>query len=71
MKTANTKPDVSFSLKDPDISVVDNFLTASECAELIELAKAKLKRSTVVDDKTGEPVEHSARTSSGMVFTKE
>lgn len=69
-ETANTKPDVSFSLKDPDISVVDNFLTASECTELIELAKAKLKRSTVVDDKTGEPVEHSARTSSGAFFAK-
>lgn len=69
-ETANTKPDVSFSLKNPDISVIDNFLTASECTELIELAKAKLTRSTVVDDKTGEPVEHSARTSSGAFFTK-
>lgn len=69
-ETANTKPDVSFSLKNPDISVIDNFLTVSECAELIELAKAKLKRSTVVDDKTGEPIEHIARTSSGAFFTK-
>lgn len=69
-ETANTKPDVSFSLKNPNISVIDNFLTSEECAELIALAKTKLKRSTVVDDKTGNPVEHSARTSSGAFFAK-
>lgn len=67
---ANTKADVSFSMKTPNLSVVDNFMTTAECAELIELAKTKLARSTVVDDKTGQPVEHTSRTSSGAFFNK-
>jgi len=65
-ETANTRADVSLSLKSPDLFVVDS----AECLELIELAKSKLARSTVVDDKTGQPVEHTARTSSGAFFTK-
>ncbi len=69
-ETANTRADVSLSLKSPDLFVVDDFITSAECLELIELAKSKLARSTVVDDKTGQPVEHTARTSSGAFFTK-
>jgi prolyl 4-hydroxylase len=69
-ETANTKADVSLSLKDPNLFVVDGFVTPAECAELISLAKTKLARSTVVDDKTGQPVEHVARTSSGAFFGK-
>lgn len=68
--TANTRVDVSFSIKEPNAYVLDNFMSAVECTELIEQARTKLSRSTVVDATTGESVEDARRTSSGAFFKK-
>lgn len=69
-ETANTRTDVSFSIKHPNAYVLDNFMSASECAELIKQAVNKLSRSTVVHHETGKSVENSARTSWGAFFGK-
>lgn len=53
----------------PDIVLLDHFMTASECDTLCELSKDSLTTSTVVDDKTGDGVNHEARTSQGTYFT--
>lgn len=53
----------------PDIVLLENFMTASECDNLCELSKDSLTKSTVVDDITGDGVDHEARTSQGTYFT--
>lgn len=53
----------------PDVVLLDNFMTAPECDALCELSKDSLTKSTVVDDKTGDGVNHAARTSQGTYFT--
>lgn len=53
----------------PDIVLLDHFMTASECDALCELSKDSLTKSTVVDDMTGDGVNHEARTSQGTYFT--
>lgn len=53
----------------PDVVLLDNFMSESECDALCELSKDTLTKSTVVDDKTGEGVKHEARTSQGTYFS--
>ena len=53
----------------PDVVLLDNFMTEAECDELCSLSKSTLIKSTVVDDKTGEGINHHARTSQGTYFT--
>lgn len=53
----------------PDIVLLDHFMTESECDALCELSKDSLTKSTVVDDMTGDGVNHEARTSQGTYFT--
>jgi prolyl 4-hydroxylase len=60
---------IAMRCSNPDIALIDNFMTASECEALCELSKDSLTKSTVVDDKTGDGVKHEARTSQGTYFT--
>lgn len=53
----------------PDVVLLDNFMTDAECDELCSLSKSTLITSTVVDDKTGEGINHHARTSLGTYFS--
>jgi prolyl 4-hydroxylase len=53
----------------PDIVLLDNFMTAAECDELCDLSKSSLTKSTVVDDATGEGINHVDRSSQGTFFT--
>ena len=53
----------------PDVVLLDNFMTDAECDELCSLSKSTLTTSTVVDDKTGEGINHHARTSQGTYFS--
>lgn len=59
---------VAMRLTQPDVVLIDNFLSNDECESLIQQAKTKLKPSTVVDLKTGGRQLHQARTSEGMHF---
>lgn len=60
---------VSMRCDTPDIVLIDNFMSEKECDELCELSKGSLTKSEVVDDKTGDGVEHQDRTSQGTYFT--
>jgi prolyl 4-hydroxylase len=59
---------VMAALERPQVIVFDNVLTKDECEELIELSRARLARSTTVDDLTGKAEIHEHRTSSGTFF---
>jgi prolyl 4-hydroxylase len=60
---------VAMRVTAPDVVLLDNFMTAAECDELCELSKSTLTKSTVVDDATGNAVNHAHRTSLGMYFS--
>lgn len=60
---------VAMRCESPDIVLLDNFMTAAECDELCELSKSSLTKSTVVDDATGEGINHVDRSSQGTFFT--
>jgi hypothetical protein len=59
----------SFVLKNPNVALYNNFLSAAECAVLVWMSADKVKRSTVVNDATGEGYIDPNRTSSGTSFT--
>ncbi|MDB5985458.1 MAG: Procollagen-proline dioxygenase [Nevskia sp.] len=53
---------------DPVFAALGNVLDADECRTLIEMARPRLKPSTLVDPVTGHDVVSDQRTSSGMFF---
>ena len=53
---------------DPDVRMARNFLTAAECAYLIDKAGPLLRPSTIIDQATGRPRPPPVRTSSSMNF---
>ncbi|CAA7391456.1 unnamed protein product [Spirodela intermedia] len=55
---------------EPRAFVYHNFLSAEECEYLIEMAKPRMIKSTVVDSKTGKSMDSRVRTSSGMFFSR-
>jgi prolyl 4-hydroxylase len=56
---------------DPVCATLGNVLDAEECRALIELARPRLKPSTLVDPMTGRDVVSDKRTSWGMFFRLE
>ncbi|XP_078181393.1 putative prolyl 4-hydroxylase 7 [Carex rostrata] len=54
----------------PRLFLYKNFLSPEECDHLIELAKSKLEKSTVVDIDSGNNVKSAVRTSFGMFLNK-
>lgn len=52
----------------PKVALYADFLTESECAELVSLAGDRLEKSTVVADEGN--AQHESRTSSGMFFKR-
>lgn len=61
---------IAARVKQPAIVLLDDFLTAVECDELIRLAKQKLQPSTVVDPASGDFTVIAERSSSGTYFTQ-
>jgi prolyl 4-hydroxylase len=55
-------------LERPIIVLLEGVLSAAECSELIELARPRLQRSTVVDPRTGTNTVADYRNSEGMFF---
>jgi prolyl 4-hydroxylase len=62
---------VAARLETPSVAVLDDVLDADECAQLIDLARARLAPSTVVDPGSGKDTVSTARTSEGMFFRLE
>lgn len=61
---------VGCRMKTPDICVAYNFLSEEEIKTILSIAEKKLQPSKVIDHKTGNSVDHSNRTSSGMSFSR-
>ncbi|PIN04696.1 Prolyl 4-hydroxylase alpha subunit [Handroanthus impetiginosus] len=55
---------------EPRAFLYHNFLSKEECEYLINLAKPHMKKSTVVDGKTGKSKDSRVRTSSGMFLRR-
>lgn len=61
---------VTIQTRLPDMTLFANFVSAAQCKELIVRAHAKLVPSAVIDNATGLPVPHAARTSNGASFAR-
>lgn len=62
---------VLFEMHNPRIVVFGGFMTDDECDQIIEIARSRLERSTVVADNNGEGnVLSDIRTSSGTFLTR-
>ena len=59
---------VAMRTAQPVIAILEDVLSAEECAELIALARPRLQPSTVVDPQTGEHTIVDYRNSEGMFF---
>jgi len=55
-------------LKSPVIALLEEVLSAAECAQLIEMARPRLQRSTVLDPASGTHAAVERRSSEGMFF---
>ncbi len=55
-------------LERPIVAIIESVMTPDECAELIELARPRLRPSTVVDPQTGTDTVAEYRHSEGMFF---
>jgi prolyl 4-hydroxylase len=59
---------VAMRIAQPMVAVLDNFMSNEECDELVQLSRAKLQRSTIVDPATGKDLVIEDRKSSGTFF---
>jgi prolyl 4-hydroxylase len=66
----NTKARVALRVKEPDIVVLEDFLSADECDAMVALGKTRLKSATVVDPASGEHVLNHARRSESAMFQR-
>jgi prolyl 4-hydroxylase len=62
---------VHMRTEDPVVATLGGVLDADECRTLIELARPRLRPSTLVDPETGRDVVSDRRTSWGMFFRLE
>nr|XP_023892476.1 probable prolyl 4-hydroxylase 3 [Quercus suber]XP_023892477.1 probable prolyl 4-hydroxylase 3 [Quercus suber] len=51
---------------EPRVFIYHNFLSKEECEHIISLAKPHMRKSTIVDSKSGRGIESRVRTSFGM-----
>jgi len=68
IRTTDREIPVLLRLEQPVLAVLDGVLSAAECDQLIELARHRLRPSTVVDLLTGEDKIAEYRDSDGMFF---
>lgn len=68
--TADGEIHMLFALTAPRVVLFGNLLSAEECGQMIELARGKLERSSVVNTETGSYDEHPHRTSFGTHFAR-
>ena len=68
IRTSDRMVRVAARAAQPFLAVLNNVIDAEECAALIEMARPRIKPSTVVDPATGRDIVASHRTSYGMFF---
>ncbi|ABE35598.1 2OG-Fe(II) oxygenase superfamily protein [Paraburkholderia xenovorans LB400] len=68
IRLGERKTRVISRMQRPAAVLLDDFLSANECEQLIALARPRLSRSTVVDPVTGRNVVAGHRSSDGMFF---
>lgn len=61
---------VLMNMASPRVVLFADLLSAQECAELIELARPRMRRSETVQTDTGSSEVNAARTSEGMFFNR-
>jgi len=69
--TADRKIPVLLRLEQPVVALLEGVFSEDECDQLIELARPRLRPSTVVDPETGEDKIAEHRDSDGMFFACE
>jgi prolyl 4-hydroxylase len=70
IRAADREVQVVGAMKDPRVVVFGGLLDASECDELVALARERLSRSETVVRDTGDGEINPARTSEGMFFAR-
>ncbi|HEX3913111.1 MAG TPA: 2OG-Fe(II) oxygenase [Steroidobacteraceae bacterium] len=68
LKTHDREIRVLARLQQPVLALLSGVMSAEECKELIELARPRLKPSTIVDLQSGQDVVAAYRNSLGMFF---
>lgn len=68
--TSDRTVEVLMTLGAPRVVLFGSLLSAQECEQMIEAARRRLQRSTVVNADTGAYDVHADRTSSGMHFER-
>ena len=58
-------------VSEPEIVLFENILSEQECEQLIALSRPKLKRSTIIENQTGEEQVIDDRSSQGTFFLRE
>jgi len=71
IETAERRIDVLMRVEQPRMAVLGHVMSGEECAALIELARHRLRPSTVVDPKTGADRIVDHRNSESMFFMLE
>lgn len=70
IETTDRKIQMLFALASPRVVLFANLLSPEECDQMIELARGKLLRSSVVNTETGSYDVHPHRTSYGTHFNR-
>ncbi len=70
VRAADREVTIAFALVNPNVALITNLLSEEECQILIRMAQGKLKRSEVVEPKTGASEVSKARTSEGAHFER-
>jgi prolyl 4-hydroxylase len=68
LKTHDREIRVLARLQQPVLALLGDVMSAEECKQLIELARPRLKPSTIVDLQSGQDVVTAYRNSLGMFF---
>ena len=61
---------IGFVLENPNVALIEGLLDHTECEQLIELSRGKLRRSEVVDKQSGRFEVSAVRTSEGTYFAR-
>lgn len=70
LQTQGNSVGIGFVMTDPNVALLEDLLSPADCEELIEQSRGKLKRSEVVNRKTGGFEVDAVRTSEGTHFER-